>query len=132
MPNTDYLKNLSILCEKNDVLLIVEEIQTGFYRTGSLFASNNVKVDILTMAKGIAGGFPFGAFAITEEIHNKLKTGDHRGTYCGNPLGCAVAYSVIKYMRNNKIWENVEEIGKFTINELNELKKRTSQYHKRC
>jgi acetylornithine/N-succinyldiaminopimelate aminotransferase len=85
--------------------------------------SNKVKVDILTMAKGIAGGFPFGAFAFTEEIQNKLGIGDHGGTYCGNPLGCAVAYSVIKYMIDIKIWENVEYVGESSIAELKELKK---------
>ena len=123
VPDSDYLKKLSDLCTKNNVLLIADEIQTGFYRTGSLFASDNVKIDILTMAKGIAGGFPFGAFAITENVHDKLNTGDHGGTYCGNPLGCAVAYSVISYMQDNKIWENVEDISKFTFEKLNGLEK---------
>ena len=122
VPDPDYLEKLSELCTKNDVLLIADEIQTGFYRTGSIFASDNVKIDILTMAKGIAGGFPFGAFAITEDIHDKLEIGDHGGTYCGNPLGCAVSYSVIQYMLDNKIWENVEDINKFTIGKLNEFK----------
>ena len=88
-----------------------------------MLASDNVKIDILTMAKGIAGGFPFGAFAITENVHDKLNTGDHGGTYCGNPLGCAVAYSVISYMQDNKIWENVEDISKFTFEKLNGLEK---------
>ncbi len=123
VPDQEYLKKLSDLCTKNNVLLIADEIQTGFYRTGSLFASDNVKIDILTMAKGIAGGFPFGAFAITENVHDKLNTGDHGGTYCGNPLGCAVAYSVISYMQDNKIWENVEDISKFTFEKLNGLEK---------
>ena len=122
VPDPDYLKKLSDLCTKNNVLLIADEIQTGFYRTGHLFASDDAKIDILTMAKGIAGGFPFGAFAVTEDVHDKLNTGDHGGTYCGNPLGCAVAYSVIKYMQDNKIWENVEDISKFTFGKLNELK----------
>lgn len=122
IPCPDYLENLSSLCKKNDVLLIVDEIQTGFCRTGSMFASDNVEVDILTMAKGIAGGFPFGAFAVTEEIQDKLEKGDHGGTYCGNPLGCAVAHAVIKYMLDNRICENVQEIGKFTMSELKELK----------
>ncbi|MDI6725265.1 MAG: aspartate aminotransferase family protein [Methanobacterium sp.] len=121
LPDQEYLKNLSDLCTKNDVLLIVDEIQTGFFRTGQLFMSDNVKIDILTMAKGIAGGFPFGAFAITEELNNKFEIGDHGGTYCGNPLGCAVAYSVIKYMLDNKIWENVEEVSKFAFKELKEM-----------
>lgn len=123
VPDSDYLKNLSDLCIQNDVLLIIDEIQTGFYRTGQLFMSDDVKIDILTMAKGIAGGFPFGAFAITEELNNKFEIGDHGGTYCGNPLGCTVAYSVIKYMLDNKIWENVDEISKFTFNELEYMKK---------
>jgi acetylornithine/N-succinyldiaminopimelate aminotransferase len=123
VPDPDYLKSLSDLCTENDVLLIVDEIQTGFYRTGPIFASDDIKVDILTMAKGIAGGFPFGAFAVTEDIHDRFEKGDHGGTYCGNPLGCAVAYAVIKYMLDNRIWENVEEIGTFTISKLNELKK---------
>lgn len=85
--------------------------------------SDNVKIDILTMAKGIAGGFPFGAFAITEELNNQFEIGDHGGTYCGNPLGCAVAYSVIKYMLDNKIWENVEEVSKFAFRKLKEMQK---------
>ncbi len=123
IPNPDYLENLSNLCLENDVLLIVDEIQTGFYRKGPVFMSNKVKVDILTMAKGIAGGFPLGAFAFTEEIQDKLGIGDHGGTYCGNPLGCAVAYSVIKYMLDNKIWENVEYVGESSIAEIKELKK---------
>lgn len=123
VPDKDYLERLSSLCQENDVLLIVDEIQTGFCRTGPLFMSDHekVKVDILTMAKGIAGGFPFGAFAITEEINDKIEKGDHGGTYCGNPLGCAVAYSVIKYILDHNIQENVEKTGKFAIRELNKI-----------
>lgn len=123
VPDDNYLEKLSNLCQKNDVLLIVDEIQTGFCRTGSMFASNKIKIDILTMAKGIAGGFPFAAFAMSEDVHDKLEIGDHGGTYCGNPLGCAVAYAVIKYMLDNKICENVEAVGQFTITELLKLKK---------
>ncbi len=123
LPDPDYLRNLSNLCTENNVLLIVDEIQTGFCRTGPIFLSDNIKIDILTMAKGIAGGFPFAGFAITEEINNKIEKGDHGGTYSGNPLGCAVAYSVIKYILDNRIWENVEYVGNYTITELNQLKK---------
>lgn len=123
VPDQDYLERLSSLCQENNVLFIVDEIQTGFCRTGPLFMSDQkkVKVDILTMAKGIAGGFPFGAFAITEEINDKIEKGDHGGTYCGNPLGCAVAYSVIKYIIDHNIQENVEKTGEFAIKELKEI-----------
>jgi acetylornithine/N-succinyldiaminopimelate aminotransferase len=123
VPDEDYLEKLSNLCHENGVLLILDEIQTGFCRTGSMFASDKVKIDILTMAKGIAGGFPFAAFAMSEEVHDKLEIGDHGGTYCGNPLGCAVAYAVIKYMLDNKICENVEFVGQFAFTELMKLKK---------
>nr|WP_243687031.1 aspartate aminotransferase family protein [Methanobacterium formicicum] len=122
VPDSDYLAKLSSLCTENNVLLIVDEIQTGFCRTGPMFMSDGVKIDILTMAKGIAGGFPFGAFAFSEEIHDKLEKGDHGGTYCGNPLGCAVAYSVIKYMLDNEIWENVGDVGVYALTELTKLK----------
>jgi len=122
VPDSDYLEKLSDLCQEHDVLLIADEIQTGFCRTGSMFASDGVKIDILTMAKGIAGGFPFGAFAMSEEVHDKLEVGDHGGTYCGNPLGCAVAYAVIKYMLDNQICENVKEVGEFAMTELLKLK----------
>lgn len=124
VPDDDYLDKLSHLCQENNVLLIMDEIQTGFCRTGSMFASDGVKIDILTMAKGIGGGFPFGAFAMSEEVHDKLEVGDHGGTYCGNPLGCAVAYAVIKYMIDNQICENVQEVGQIAMNELHKMKKK--------
>jgi len=70
------------------------------------------------MAKGIAGGFPFGAFAMREEISKKLEIGDHGGTYCGNPLGCAVALAVIKTLTSEKILHYVEKIGSKTLRRL--------------
>lgn len=126
IPSDDYLPEVSSMCKKNGSLLIVDEVQTGFCRTGPMFVSSRdgVKPDILTMAKGIAGGFPFGAFAMTEEISNLLDPGDHGGTYCGNPLGCAVSYAVIKYLLNNRISEHVTEIGDYGMNRLLHLKKK--------
>jgi acetylornithine/N-succinyldiaminopimelate aminotransferase len=100
--------------------LIVDEIQTGFYRTGPAFAVNplNVKVDFLTMAKGIAGGFPFGAFAMSEDIAQKIESGDHGGTYCGNPLGCAVSHAVISYLLEHDIENHVKTVGAYTLERL--------------
>ncbi|MBT7890293.1 MAG: aspartate aminotransferase family protein, partial [Deltaproteobacteria bacterium] len=88
-----YLQNVSNICEKNGSYLIMDEVQTGFCRTGPMFAIDglDIKVDFMTMAKGIAGGFPIGAFAVSDEIAGKIEMGDHGGTYCGNPLGTAVS-----------------------------------------
>jgi acetylornithine/N-succinyldiaminopimelate aminotransferase len=119
-PSEKYLTEVNNLCKKNGSLLIMDEIQTGFFRTGPAFITGScgVKADFLTMAKGIAGGFPFGAFAISETVAKKLDLGDHGGTYCGNPLGCAVAYAVIKYLIDNNISGNVEELGHFAMDRL--------------
>jgi len=124
LPRGDYLKQVSDLCEKNGSYLIVDEVQTGFYRTGPMFAIDglDLKVDFMTVAKGIASGFPFGAFAMSEDIARKIEIGDHGGTYCGNPLGCAVAYAVIKHMIDNRIEENVDSIGALTMRRLQQWK----------
>jgi acetylornithine/N-succinyldiaminopimelate aminotransferase len=120
MPSEAYLTEVDKLCKQNGSLLIMDEIQTGFFRTGPAFVtgSSGIKADFLTMAKGIAGGFPFGAFAMSEAVEKKLDLGDHGGTYCGNPLGCAVAYAVIKYLIENNISRNVEELGGFAMERL--------------
>ena len=124
IPSDGYLEDLSRLCRANGTLLIVDEIQTGFCRTGPMFAIGETKaqVDFLTMAKGIAGGFPLGAFAISEEVSDRLEVGDHGGTYCGNPLGCAVAHAVIRYLLDNNISAHVSELGRSTLAELGRWK----------
>ena len=126
VPPENYLAEVKNMCKENSSLLIIDEIQTGFFRTGSVFVSSakGVCPDILTMAKGIAGGFPFGAFAMTGKVNSRLEQGDHGGTYCGNPLGCAVSSAVIEYLLSHRIWENVEEMGLYSIEKLNNLKNR--------
>lgn len=120
VPSSEYLTEAQKLCAANNTLMIADEIQTGFCRTGPMFVTGElgVKVDILTMAKGIAGGFPFGAFAMTEEISGRIEIGDHGGTYCGNPLGCAVAHAVISYLVENNIQDNVERMGEIAISRM--------------
>ncbi len=92
---------------------MVDEVQTGFCRTGPLFATAaaGAEADLLTMAKGIAGGFPLGAFAMTDAVADRLEAGDHGGTYCGNPLACAVADAVIRHLIDEGIEAHVEELG---------------------
>ena len=117
IPSEKYLKAVERLCSQNGTLLIADEVQTGFCRTGSMFASSamGMQVDFLTMAKGIAGGFPFGGFAMSEKVASRLEIGDHGGTYCGNPLGCAVAHAVIQYLVDHNVSDNVEKMGRICM-----------------
>jgi acetylornithine/N-succinyldiaminopimelate aminotransferase len=113
VPPPHYLRELSRLCRANGSLLVVDEVQTGFCRTGPLFvtAAAGAQADLLTMAKGIAGGFPLGAFAMTDAVADRLEAGDHGGTYCGNPLACAVAEAVIRHLIDEGVAAHVEELG---------------------
>lgn len=125
IPSEGYLENVSRLCRANGTHLIVDEIQTGFCRTGPMFAisSTGAEASFLTMAKGIAGGFPLGAFAVSEEVSAKLEQGDHGGTYCGNPLACAVACAVIRYLLDNNIAAHVAELGRCALDEMTRWRK---------
>ena len=120
IPAGGYLRAVSDLCKRNGTLLIIDEVQTGFCRTGPMFATAgmNLEIAFLTMAKGIAGGFPFGAFAMTEGIARCLERGDHGGTYSGNPLGCAVAHAVITYLLENDLASHVKKMGAIMMEEL--------------
>lgn len=130
VPSKEYLSGAANLCRDNGTLLIADEVQTGFCRTGPMFVTGalDVRADFITMAKGIAGGFPFGAFAVTEEVAAKLEYGDHGGTYCGNPLGCAVAHAVIKYLLDNDISKNVAMMGSLCLEKMHEWRKRYPEH----
>jgi acetylornithine/N-succinyldiaminopimelate aminotransferase len=120
LPETGYLNKIDRLCKANGSLVIVDEVQTGFFRTGQAFGINNTGLapDIMTMAKGIAGGFPLGAFAVSETVSDGLEKGDHGGTYCGNPLGCAVALAVIHYLMDHHIGDHVLEMGALALGRM--------------
>jgi acetylornithine/N-succinyldiaminopimelate aminotransferase len=120
IPSEGYMEDVSRQCRANGALLIVDEIQTGFCRTGPMFAigATKAQADFLTMAKGIAGGFPLGAFAVSEDISGQMEIGDHGGTYCGNPLACAVAHAVIRYLVDNNISAHVLELGQSALDEM--------------
>jgi acetylornithine/N-succinyldiaminopimelate aminotransferase len=120
IPSEGYIETLSRMCKENGSLFIVDEIQTGFCRTGSFFAISplSIEVDFMTMAKGIAGGFPFGGFAVTESVASSIEQGDHGGTYCGNPLGCAVAHAVIKTLVEENVCDNVRRVGSLAMERL--------------
>lgn len=117
---TGFVKHLRALCDQYGCLLIIDEVQTGFCRTGRFFATDyyDVQPDILTMGKGIAGGLPFAAMAMSERVASAVELGDHGGTYCGNPLSCAVAAAVTRYLREQNIAGYVAELGALALEDL--------------
>lgn len=127
IPDGDYLSRVASLCKRRGILLIVDEIQTGFCRTGKFFAiehcQTNVSPDIMTMGKGIAGGFPFAAFAVSADVDSRLSKGDHGGTFCGNPLACSVAAAVVGYLDAQNMADQVARSGRLLMDGLLALRR---------
>ncbi|MCM1126984.1 MAG: aspartate aminotransferase family protein [Lachnospiraceae bacterium] len=120
----EFLHQVKTLCEERDILLILDEIQCGMGRTGSMFAWQNygVKPDIMTTAKALGCGVPVGAFLMTEKAgQNSLTSGDHGTTYGGNPLAAAAVNIVLDLFEQNHIIDNVKEVGSYLEEKLNEL-----------
>ena len=110
-PDVEFVKAVRELCDQNNALLIFDEVQTGFGRTGSLYAYEQLGVtpDILTSAKALGGGFPIGAMLTTTEIAEHLKPGTHGSTYGGNPLGCAVSEAVFDIVNTKETLDGVKQ-----------------------
>ncbi len=125
-PKDDYLQKVRELCDKNNALLILDEIQAGIGRSGKFFAYEKygIKPDIVTLAKGLAGGVPIGAFICTEKVANALHPGDHGTTFGGNPLACAAANVVLDTVPDEKFLSHVEEVGNYFKNKLIDLQKK--------
>lgn len=120
----EFLRGVRKLCDENDVLLILDEIQCGMGRTGAMFAWQDygVKPDIMAMAKAIGGGVPVGAFAMTEKVaQQSLAPGDHGTTYGGNPFVCAAVSKVLDIFEKEHITDHVREIGRYLELRLEEL-----------
>jgi acetylornithine/N-succinyldiaminopimelate aminotransferase len=118
-----FLKELRELCNKKNLVLIFDEIQTGFGRTGEFFAYQyyKVKPDIITLAKSIANGIPLGATVVDKKYSDVFDYGDHGSTFGGNLLACSVAVEVIKKI-DEKLLAHVKEVGKYFYDKLLELK----------
>ena len=108
----DYLKAVRDLCTAKNILLIFDEVQTGMGRTGTLFAYEQfgIQPDIMTLAKGLGGGFPIGACLATEEVAQAFTYGTHASTFGGNPLACAAARQVLKILKGGEL-ERCQERG---------------------
>jgi len=122
VPPPEYLPMLQDLCRRHGILLVVDEIQSGFGRTGKMFACEHwgVEPDILCAAKGIASGMPLGAMIAREEISTWTR-GTHGSTFGGNPVACAAALATIALIEDGLI-ENAAEVGSYLMEKLNELK----------
>lgn len=125
VPDEGYLKSVRALCDKYKVLFIADEVQTGLCRTGKMLACDheNVKPDILILAKALSGGIlPVSAVLANNEIMLTIKPGEHGSTYGGNPLACVVAMEALKILKEEKLAENAENLGKLLRDELNKIK----------
>lgn len=126
IPPKGYLKNLKELCQEKGILLIFDEVQTGFGRTGQMFASQtfNVTPDIAALAKGIAGGFPMGAVLASQEVGSAFQAGDHAATFGGGPLACAAAIASINVILDEDLLSKSMETGSYFKSKLNSLKEK--------
>jgi acetylornithine/LysW-gamma-L-lysine aminotransferase len=109
----EFLQGAQQLCRERGALLIIDEIQTGFGRTGKWFGHQHfdLEPDILCMAKGIGGGFPMGAIAYTEQVQAALFSGAHGSTFGGNPLACAAGLAAIQTYRTEGLIERAAAVG---------------------
>ncbi|KAH8588379.1 4-aminobutyrate aminotransferase [Bisporella sp. PMI_857] len=112
-PPVGYLAKVREICDKNNILLVADEVQCGYGRTGKMFAIEHwsVRPDILIMAKGIANGFPLSGIVSRKELMDTQKPGSMGGTYAGNAVACAAGIAVAKAFREEKILENVNARG---------------------
>ena len=124
-----YIKNLRKLCDERNMLLIVDEVQTGMGRTGKMFAFQHygIQPDLMTLAKSLGSGVPIGALVVNDKVAGDIFTpGSHASTYGGNPLVCAAALAVFKAIRKEKLLQNTEAMGRYLRDKLNGLKQKYS------
>ena len=120
----DFLQKVRKLCDEKDILMILDEIQCGMGRTGTMFAWQRygIKPDVMTTAKALGCGVPVGAFLMTEKVGaHSLVAGDHGTTYGGNPLACAAICKVIELFEKQNVLENVKVVGDYLGKRLDEL-----------
>jgi len=124
VPPAGYLKNARRICDENNVILILDEIQTGLGRTGKLFAEEHdgIEADLTIVGKALSGGFyPISAVLSNKEVLGVFNPGDHGSTFGGNPLACAVASAALKVLTEEKLIENSAKLGSYMMDRLREI-----------
>ncbi len=126
IPPKKFMQGLRALCDEYGLLLILDEVQSGFGRTGQWFAFEHFGIvpDIVVMAKGLASGMPLSAIAARKELMDKWIPGTHGGTYTGNAVACAAAVATIQVLREEKLIENAAKMGEVLLDGLSELQSR--------
>jgi 4-aminobutyrate aminotransferase/(S)-3-amino-2-methylpropionate transaminase len=124
VPPVEYFKVVKEVLDSHDVLFIADEVQSGFCRTGKMFAieDSGVEPDIMAMAKGIANGFPLGAFIARKEIADAFQPGDHLTTFGGNPVSCAAALANLRFMEDEKLADQAATKGGRLMEALREIR----------
>lgn len=120
----EYLKAVRALCDENGILLILDEVQTGVCRTGSLYCYEQYGVvpDIMTSAKGLGCGFPIGAILASEKVASKIAKGDHGSTFGGNTFACAVSLAAMRFMIENDYAAVAKEKGAYLMDAVKKIK----------
>lgn len=128
VPPSDYLPALRELCDRQGVLLILDEIQTGLGRTGKEFACKHwgIEPDIMCLSKAVASGLPMGVTLATDDVAGKLQVGDHSSTFGGGPVACAAGKATLEVIAEERLTENAERVGAYLKQKLESLQEKHS------
>jgi 4-aminobutyrate aminotransferase len=123
VPHPEYFRRVKEILDRHGILLIIDEVQTGFGRTGRMFGIEHfgVEPDIMTMAKGIASGFPLGGFIARSEIADSFQPGEHLSTFGGNPVASAAAVATLQVIEDEGLCENSARLGEWLLGRLEVL-----------
>lgn len=126
IPPKNWLKKIREICDRHGILLIFDEVQTGFGRTGDWFAAQafDVTPDIMAIAKGIAAGLPLSATVASKELMEKWPLGAHGTTFGGNPIACSAALASLEILKTENLLENAKEMGSYALRELQKMKEK--------
>lgn len=126
IPPKSWMKKVREICDRYGILLIFDEVQTGFGRTGEWFAAQTFDVtpDIMAIAKGIAAGLPLSATVASKELMEQWPLGSHGTTFGGNPIACSAALASLSVMKEEKLLDNTKVMGEYALSQLNKLKEK--------